>query len=155
MTIEKIFHIHQPVEETKNRLSHLWSYRHHLPGMTKAWISKEGEAVFAFSLPGGFTADLRLEQIDAEHPNQILFRSSGGNVDMVGMLEFVEVGKNLTEVELTLNYELESPWFRSLDHLMGWMDGFLNRQLDSLRSHFQGIAAPHGNNLDALCSRAA
>lgn len=150
MTIHKIFHIHQSVEETKNRLGHLWNYRHHLPDVEKAYLSQSGEAFFEFQMPGGFTGEVRLERVQGENLNQVLFRSIEGNIEVVGILEFTQVRHNLTEVELTLDYEIQSPLMRSLDRWMHCMDGLLNRQLDAIRSHFQGIAAPHHSSMETL-----
>jgi hypothetical protein len=140
MFIQKVFHIHQSVEETRKRLANIHAYRHRLNGVHKAMLSAEGIGQFEFSIRPGCTVSAELAEV-ADTADRVLFQSAGGNVRLQGAVEFFEIKKNLTEIVLTLEYSLHSAMHRALDRLTGGMDRFLNSQLERLQMHFDGIHA--------------
>ena len=143
MLIQKTFHIHQSVAETRKRLANVNSYRHQLIGVQTATLSADGVGHFHFWTRSGRTVSVDLAEVPDEVPDRVLFRSVGGNADVVGMVEFFEVKENLTEIMLTVDYTLKSTLHRMADRVMLGVDHFLNRQLEQIQMHFDGIhAAP-------------
>ncbi len=141
MMLHKIFHINQSVEETMNRLGDVSSYRHHLEGVERADVGSEGTSQWRLQLPLGFRAEFTLSEA-ATDANTVVFRSLGGDLEIVGMVTFNRIKSNLTEVDLTLNYESNSPLFNMLDRMLNVGDQYLVNQLRRVRAHFEGIAAP-------------
>ena len=142
MMLHKIFHMNQSVAETKRRLSDVGGYRHHLDGLECAEKKAHGVSQWRLLLPLGFRADFALTAVASEDPNAIMFKSDGGNLQIVGMVTFQQVTANLTEVDITLDYESSSPLFNVLDRALKIGDHFLVNQLRRIRAHFEGIAAP-------------
>ncbi len=142
MMLHKIFHMNQSVSETKRRLSDVRSYRHHLDGLERADQKADGVSQWRLLLPLGFRADFALTTTETEDPNMVVFKSEGGDIDIVGMISFQQIKPNLTEIDITLNYESSSPLFNVLDRALKVGDHFLVNQLRRIRAHFEGIAAP-------------
>ena len=142
MTLHKIFHMNQSVNETKRRLANLSSYRHHLDGVVKADVSNNGMSHWQLQLPLGFRADFILNEVTSNEPNTVIFKSVDGDIEVMGMISFYAVKNNLTEIDLVVNYESSSPLFKMLDRMLGVGDHFLINQLRRVRAHFEGIAAP-------------
>ena len=142
MMLHKIFHMNQSVEETRQRLANIGSYRHHLDGVEQADVAADGTSQWRLLLPLGFRADFTLSEAPAED-NSIVFRSTdGGDLEIMGMITFHAVKANLTEIDLVVNYESASPLFNLLDRMLNVGDHFLVNQLRRVRAHFEGIAAP-------------
>ena len=145
MLIQKTFHLHFTQEVAQARLANPADYRWRLVGVEKAEVTPEGKAHFAFRLPWGFRVEVELVQLPAENPAQTLFRSSRGNVAVLGMLEYFPIRPGLTEVVLTLEYTILSSFCRLIDSLSHSIDHFLNRQLERVELHFnqrqEGIRA--------------
>lgn len=137
MLIQKTFHLPALREAARARLARLPDYRRQLIHVDLAVLTpEEGRAHFVFRLPCGFRADVELVQVPGGHPAQTLFRSNGGNIEVLGVLEYFQIRPGLTEIVLTLDYTIV-PWhFRFLDHLVHGMDHFLNRQLERLEAIF-------------------
>ncbi|MEO5717851.1 MAG: hypothetical protein ABIR29_04685, partial [Chthoniobacterales bacterium] len=55
---------------------------------------------------------------------------------------FEEVRPDCTEVTFALHYEIKNKFYAWLDRRFGFVDAILTSELRSLRSHFEGIAAP-------------
>ena len=142
MMIQKIFHMNQSVSETQRRLKNIGSYRHHLDGVDEAQAGESGLSRWKLNLALGFRADLTLRELVTDEENTILFRSVGGDVDLVGSLTFHEVKRGLTEVELVVNYEASSFLFSMMDRMLNIGDHFVVNQLRRIRAHFEGIAVP-------------
>ena len=136
MLIQKTFHLHAPTEVAKARLQDLAGYRRHFENVELAVVTPEGKAHFVFRLPWGFHGDVELTQLLGENPAQTLFRSTRGNMTVLGVLEYFQIRPSLTEIVLTLDYTINSPLFRLIDRFGGSMDAFLNRQLECLEIHF-------------------
>lgn len=139
MLIQKVFHIHQSVEETHRRLANIHAYRHRLDGVSKAILTADGIGQFDFWIRPGCTVSADLVEVADNMADRVLFQSAGGNIRLQGAVEFFEIKKDLTEIALTLEYSLHSPLHRVLDRLAGGMDHFLNVQLERLQMHFDGI----------------
>jgi hypothetical protein len=129
MLIQKVFHIRQPIDEAQARLSkspqltgRFWN-----PG----WFSGAGGGGSlwdAISMTG-FQGALALELLPTEDKHQVLFRSTGEEVELCGLMELLPVRDRLTEVQLTLEYEMQSPWRRMMDRLLGVMNRRVDRQI--------------------------
>ena len=142
MMLHKIFHMNQSVEETKHRLADVSSYRHHLDGVESADVVGEGVSNWRLQLPLGFRAEFTLSETSLEDGDTLMFKTLGGDLEIVGMVSFHGIKSNLTEVDITLNYESNSPLFNMLDRMLNVGDQFLVNQLRRIRAHFEGIAAP-------------
>lgn len=139
--LHKIFHMNQSVEESKRRLSNVGSYRHHLDGVERVDFVGHGVSQWRLQLPLGFRADFTMSEA-SEEANTVMFKSLSGDLEIVGMVTFHRIKANLTEIDLTLNYESNSPLFNMLDRMLNVGDQFLVNQLRRVRAHFEGIAAP-------------
>ena len=142
MMLHKIFHMNQSVSETKRRLADVSGYRHHLDGLERADKKADGASQWRLLLPLGFRADFSLTTTAAEDPNTVVFKSEGGELEIVGMVTFQQIKSDLTEIDITVNYESSSPLFNVLDRALKVGDHFLVNQLRRIRAHFEGIAAP-------------
>ena len=142
MMLHKIFHMNQSVSETKRRLSDVRSYRHHLDGLERADQKAGGVSQWRLLLPLGFRADFALTTMATENPDMLVFKSEGGDIEIVGMISFQQIKPGLTEIDITVNYESSSPLFNVLDRALKIGDHFLVNQLRRIRAHFEGIAAP-------------
>ena len=142
MMLHKIFHMNQSISETKRRLADVSGYRHHLDGLERADKKANGISQWCLLLPLGFRADFALNAVATDNPNAIAFKSEGGNLEVIGLVTFQQIKPNLTEVDITLNYESSSPLFNVLDRALKIGDHFLVNQLRRVRAHFEGIAAP-------------
>ena len=147
MMLHKIFHMNQSVEETMRRLANVSSYRHHLDGVEQADLLADGVSQWRLQLPLGFRAEFTLTEVVTEDENTMVFKTVGGDLEIVGMVTFHRVKSNLTEVDLTMNYESNSPLFNMLDRMLNVGDQFLVNQLRRVRAHFEGIAAPTHHNV--------
>ncbi len=141
MMLHKIFHMNQSAAETKRRLADVSGYRHHLDGIEKADRQAEGMSQWRLLLPLGFRAEFALATVETDD-NTVMFRSGEGDFEVVGVVTFQQIKSNLTEVDITVNYESTSPLFNVLDRALKIGDHFLVNQLRRVRAHFEGIAAP-------------
>lgn len=132
----------QSLDECKNRLASIQSYRRQLVMVTKATMTSSKTLDFAFRGPLGFEAQTVVAAIESDSPDQFSFESWGGNIDLLGLVEFEEVRSFCTEVTLALHYEIKNKFYAWLDRRFGFVDAFLTSELRSLRAHFEGIAAP-------------
>ena len=136
MLIQKIFHLHCGQEAAKARLANPAAYRWRFTGVETLETTPEGKAHLVFRLPRGCLVDVELAPLPEAGPAQTLFRSSRGNVKVLGALEYFPLRPGLTEVVLTLDYIFASPFYRLIDSLSRSIDHFLNRQLAHLEAHF-------------------
>ncbi len=96
----------------------------------------------AFRGPLGFEAQTVVSLLESDSPHQIAFESWGGNIDLMGLVEFEEVRPDCTEVTIAVHYDIKNKLYAWLDRRLGFVDAFLACELRSLRAHFEGIAAP-------------
>ncbi|XHR28985.1 MAG: hypothetical protein ACFUZC_00160 [Chthoniobacteraceae bacterium] len=139
MLLQKTFHLPASREAAQARLADLPGYRRELAKFDLAVVSPEGRAHFVARLPGGFRADVELEKVPGGNGAQTLFRSSGGNVEILGVLEFFSIRPGLTEVVITLDYLIGPFFFRCVDRFGHCMDRFLNRELERVEAALSGV----------------
>jgi hypothetical protein len=142
MLLQKTIHMNQSLEECKTRLASIQSYRRQFVMVTKATVTSSKTVDFSFRGPFGFEAHTVLLGVETDSPEQFAFESTGGNIDLMGLVEFTEIRPNCTEVTLAVHYEIKNKVFAWLDRKFRFVDAFLNSELRSIRSHFEGIAAP-------------
>ncbi|MDQ6625984.1 MAG: hypothetical protein M3Y69_07590 [Verrucomicrobiota bacterium] len=110
--------------------------------VTKATVTSSKTVDFSFRGPLGFQARTVLLAADSDSPDQFAFESTGGNIDLMGLVDFTEIRPNCTEVTLAVHYEIKNKLFAWIDRRFHFVDAFLNSELRSIRAHFEGIAAP-------------
>ncbi len=142
MLLQKTFHMNQSLAECKNRLASIQSYRRQFVMVTKATVTSSKTVDFSFRGPLAFEAHTVLLAIDSDTPNQCAFESVGGNIDLMGLIDFTEIRPNCTEVSLAVHHEIKNKFFAWLDQRLHFVDAFLTSELRSIRAHFEGIAAP-------------
>jgi len=133
--------MNQSLAECKNRLASIQSYRRQFLMVTKATVTSSKTVDFSFRGPLGFEARTVLLALDSDSPDQCAFESVGGNIDLMGLVDFAEIRPHCTEVSLAVHYEIKNKFFAWLDRRLCFVDAFLTSELRSIRSHFEGIAA--------------
>lgn len=142
MLLQKTLHMSQSLAECKARLASIQSYRRQFVMVTKATVTSSKTIDFCFKGPLGFKAETVLLSIDSDSPDQFAFESVGGNIDVMGLVDFCEVRPGCTEITLAVHYEIKNKLYAWLDRKFRIVDAFLNSELRSIRAHFEGIAAP-------------
>jgi uncharacterized membrane protein len=150
MLLQKTLHMNQSLAECKSRLASIQSYRRQFLMVTKATVTSSKTVDFSFRGPLGFEARTVLLALDNETPDQVAFESVGGNIDLMGLVDFSEVRPHCTEVALAVHYEIKNKFFAWLDRRLHFVDAFLTSELRSIRAHFEGIAAPHVEQLHSV-----
>ena len=141
MLLQKTLHMSQSATECKARLAAIQSYRRHFVMVTKATVTSSKTVDFSFSGPLGFEAHTILLSTESDNADQVAFESTGGNIDLMGLVDFAEIRPNCTEVTLAVHYEIKNKLFAWLDRRFKFMDAFLTSEMRSIRAHFEGIAA--------------
>lgn len=142
MLLQKTLHMNQSLEECKNRLASIQSYRRQFVMVTRAIVTSSKTVDFSFRGPLGFEARTVLLSVESGSPDIMAFESTGGNLDVMGLAEFTVIRSNCTEVTLALHYEIKNKLFAWLDRRFHFVDAFVTSELRSIRAHFEGIAAP-------------
>ena len=132
----------QLLDECKKRLASIQSYRRQLGMVTRATITSSKTLDFGFRGPLGFEGHTVVAAKEGDTPNQFIFESWGGNIDLMGLVEFEEVRPDCTEVNIAVHYEIRNRLYAWLDRKFGFVDAFLTSELRRLRAHFEAIAAP-------------
>jgi uncharacterized membrane protein len=143
MLLEKTFHMCQSLAESKARLTSVQSYKRQFVMVTKATVTSSKTVDFSFRGPLGFEAHTVLLGVDSDSIDQVAFESVGGNLDVVGLVDFTEIRPNCTEITLAIHYRIKNRLFAWLDRRFGFVDAFINAELRSIRAHFEGIATPY------------
>ncbi len=143
MLLEKTLHMSQSLAECKARLASIQSYRRQFLMVTKATVTSSKTVDFSFRGPLGFQARTVLLAIESESPDQCAFESVGGNIDLMGLVDFTVIRPNCTEFTLAVHYEIKNKLFAWLDWRLHFVDAFVTAELRSIRAHFEGIAAPY------------
>lgn len=133
----------QSLAECKARLASIHSYRRQFVMVTKATVTSSKTVDFCFRGPLGFQAHTVLLAVDSNSPEETAFESVGGNIDIMGIVDFTEVRSHCTEIMLAVHYDIKNKFFAWLDRRLGFVDAFVNSELRSIRSHFEGIAVPY------------
>lgn len=143
MLLEKTFHMSQPLAEAKARLTSIQSYKRQFVMVTKATVTSSKTVELSFRGPLGFEARTVLLAVDSDSLDQFAFESVGGNMDVMGLVDFTEIRANCTEITLAIHYQIKNRLFAWLDRRFGFVDTFINAELRSIRAHFEGIATPY------------
>lgn len=142
MLLQKTLHMSQSLAECKFRLSSIQAYRRQFVMVTKATVTSSKTVDFSFRGPIGFEARTVLLAAESDDPNQFAFESTGGNIDLMGIVDFAQIKPDCTEVTLAVHYEIKNKLFAWLDRHVRFVDAFVTSELRSIRAHFEGIAAP-------------
>ena len=142
MLIQKTFHLHQSASKARNNLADIASYRRELSEVRELSVTAEGTGRLEFTPRHGqkIAADF-VEASCEKLPGCHMFRSVKGNVEFVGMFEFFQVKENLTEVVVTIDYQLGSRAQRMMDWVTSSTERFLDRQIERIQIHFDGMHA--------------
>jgi uncharacterized membrane protein len=143
MLLQKTLHMSQQVSECNARLASIQSYRRQFLMVTRATVTSSKTVDFSFRSPIGFEVHTVLLSVESDAPNQHAFESAGGNIDLMGIVDFTEIRPNCTEVTLAVHYEIRNKLSAWLDRRLGFVDTFVTAELRSIRAHFEGIAASY------------
>ena len=143
MLLEKTLHMSQPVAECKARLASIQSYRRQFLMVTRATVTSSKTVDFSFRGPFSFEAHTVLLSVDGDSPNQYAFESVGGNISLMGIVDFAEIRPHCTEVTLAVHYEIKNKFFAWLDRRLHFVDSFVTAELRSIRAHFEGIRSSY------------
>ncbi len=143
MLLQKTLHMSQPLEECRARLASIQSYRRQFLMVTRATVTSSKTVDFSFRGPLGFEAHTVLLSVESDSPNQSAFESVGGNINLMGIVDFAEIRPNSTEVTLAVHYEIRNKLFAWLDRRLQFVDSFVTGELRSIRAHFEGIATSY------------
>lgn len=143
MLLEKTFHMSQPLAEAKARLTSIQSYKRQFLMVTKATVTSCKTVDFSFRGPLGFEARTTLLAIDCDSEDQFAFESAGGNIEVMGLVDFAEIRPTCTEITLAIHYQIKNRLFAWLDQYLHFVDTFVNAELRSIRAHFEGIATSY------------
>jgi hypothetical protein len=81
-------------------------------------------------------------ELPTNDSNQTLFHSTAGNMELSGLVEFIAIRENLTEVQLTVECSFKSTVYAFLNAATNGMEQFLNRQLDRLQTWLDTSSLP-------------
>ena len=98
---------------------------------------------FQLSRTFQFEAHTVLLSVDGDSPGQYAFESVGGNISLMGIVDFAEIRPHCTEVTLAVHYEIKNKLFAWLDRRLHFVDSFVNAELRSIRAHFEGIRSSY------------
>ena len=143
MLLEKTLHMSQPLAECKARLASIQSYRRQFLMVTRATVTSSKTVDFSFRGPFGFEAHTVLLSVDGDSPSQYAFESVGGNICLMGIVDFAEIRPHCTEVTLAVHYEIKNKLFAWLDRRLHFVDSFVTAELRSIRAHFEGIRSSY------------
>ena len=119
MLLQKTLHLSQPVAECKASLANIQSYRRQFPMVTRATVTSSKTVDFSFRGPLGFEAHTVLLSVESDSPDQYAFESVGGNINLMGIVEFAEIRPSCTEVRSIRARENGTTGFRTWDALEG------------------------------------
>jgi len=143
MLLQKTLHMSQRLPECKARLASIQSYRRQFLMVTRATVTSSKTVDFSFRGPFGFEAHTVLLSVDGDSLDQYAFESAGGNIALMGIVDFAEIRPSCTEVTLAVHYEIKNKLFAWLDRRLYFVDSFVTAELRSIRAHFEGIAASY------------
>ena len=150
MLLQKTLHMNQSLPDCRSRLGSIHSYRRQFLMVTKATVTSSRTVDFSFRGPLGFEAHTVLTSVESESPERCAFESVGGNIDLIGLIDFTEVAPHCTEVTLAVHYEIKNKLFAWLDRRLHFVDAFVTSELRSIRAHFEGIAVPYVERAPAM-----
>jgi hypothetical protein len=134
MLLQKTLHMSQPLAECRARLATIQSHRRQFLMVTRATVTSSKTVDFSFRGPFGFEAHTVLLSVESDSPDQYAFESAGGNIALMGIVDFAQIRPNCTEVTLAVHYEIRNKLFAWLDRRLGFVDTFLTAELRSIRA---------------------
>ena len=134
MLLQKTLHMGQSLAECKARLAGIQSYRRQFLMATRATVTSSKTAHFSFRGPLGFEAHTVLLSVESDSPDQYMFESAGGNINLMGIVDFAEIRPNCTEVTLAVHYQIRNKLFAWLDRRLRFLDTFVTAELRSIRA---------------------
>ena len=143
MLLEKTFHMSQPLAESKARLTSIQSYKRQFVMVTKATVTSSKTVDFSFRGALGFDARTTLLAVDCDSEDQLAFESVGGNIEVMGLVDFTSIRSSCTEITIAIHYRIKNRLFAWLDRLLHFVDAFVNAELRSIRAHFEGVATSY------------
>src|SRR5204863_6726660 len=143
MLLQKTLHMSQPVPECKARLASIQSYRRQFLMVTRATVTSSKTVDFSFRGPLGFEAHTVLLSVDSDSHDQYAFESVGGNINLMGIVDFAEIRPHCTEITLAVHYEIKNTLFAWLDCRLHFVDSFVTAELRSIGAHFVGIRSSY------------
>src|SRR5947209_6867021 len=143
MLLEKTFHMSQPLAESKARLTSIQSYKRQFLMVTKATVTSSKTVDFSFRGPLGFEARTTLLAVNCDSEDQFAFESAGGNIEVIGLVDFTEIRPACSEITIAIHYRIKNRLFAWLDRHLCFVDTFVNAELRSIRAHFEGIATSY------------
>src|SRR5450759_4330982 len=143
MLLQKTLHMSQSLAECKARLSSIQSYRRQFLMVTKATVTSSKTVDFSFRGPFGFQARTVLLSVESDSPDQYVFESAGGNIALMGIVDFAQIRPNCTEVTLAVHYEIKNKLFAWLDRRLRFVDSLVTAEFRSIRAHFEVIATSY------------
>ena len=111
MLLQKTLHMSQPVAECNARLAGIQSYRRQFLMATRATVTSSKTVDFSFRGPLGFEAHTVLLSVESDSPDRYTFESVGGNINLMGIVDFAEIRPSCTEVTLAVHYEIRNKLF--------------------------------------------
>src|SRR5260370_17671363 len=111
MLIEKTFHRSAPLAESKAGLTSIQSYKRQFLMVTRATVTSSKTVDFSFRGPLGFEARTTLLAVDCDSDDQFAFESAGGNIELMGLVDFTEIRPACTEITLAIPYQIKNPLF--------------------------------------------
>ena len=143
MLLLKTLHMSQPLAECEARLASIQSYRRQFLMVTRATVTSSKTVDFSFRGLFGFEAHTVLLSVESDSPDEYVFESVGGNIALMGIVDFAEIRPHCTEVTLAVHYKIKNKLFAWLDRRLHFVDNFVTAELRSIRPHFEGIAASY------------
>jgi hypothetical protein len=143
MLLQKTLHMSQSLADCKTRLANIHSYRRQFLMVTRATVTSSKTVDFSFRGPLGFEGRTVLLGLESDLPNELVFESIGGNLDLTGIIQFTEIRSSCTEITLAVHYAIKNKFFAWLDRRLHFVEAFVNSELRSIRAHFEGIAVPY------------
>src|SRR5438046_6059263 len=143
MLLQKPLHMGQSLPDCKSRLANIHSYRRQFVMVTRATVTSSKTVDCSFLGPLAFQGHNVVLAVESNSPDEVAFESVGGNLALMGIVDFTEVRPNCTEITLAVHYEIKNKFFAWLDRRLHFVDAFVNRELRCVRAHFEGIAAPY------------
>ena len=134
MLLQKTLHMSQSLAQCKARLASIQSYRRQFLMVTRATATSSKTADFSFRGPLGFEAHAVLLSVESDSPDQYTFESVGGNINLMGIVDFAEIRPNRTEITLAVHYEIRNKLFAWLDRRLRFLDRFVTSELRSIRA---------------------
>ena len=101
---------------------------------TRATVTSSKTVDFSFRGPLGFEAHTVLLAVESDSLHQYAFESVGGNINLMGIVEFAEIRPSCTEVTLAVNYEIRNKLFAWLDRRLRFVDTLVTAELRSIRA---------------------